>query len=595
MNRTEEIEALLRAAKYDEEPDQRAPGRELDLPTPIEADESTGPPPSFDSLPPPAEGAPAAGDVVQELLRREKARTHLIDLAQYLDDTYVPYPIHRLIASKLEDVEAGRLRRLALFVPPAIGKSRLASEFFPAWCYGRNPSLEFIETSYDYDLATGFGRNARNLMREPAYQVLFPEAVLSDDATAMDNWKTQAGGEYKAEGIGGGLIGFHAQIAVIDDPFKNYAEAASPRNQEAAWNWYTGVLLNRLRSYKGGPGAVILIMQRWHDNDLGGIIQALVEDGEEDWDIVCLPSLAEEHDLLGRAVGEPLLPDGPNQRSKSELEAIRARNPRMFMAVHQQKPIPDDGDIFKDGWLRPYDRQSLPSALNVYLTTDYAMTKSGGDFTVIVAAGVDADGHIWLLDLFREQCDILEGVEKTLTMMRDHKALKCFIERTAMSKAYGPLLMKRKREESIWTILEDVSIMRKGGKSSPDRAGALAGAMQMGYVHVPAKAPWRAALEYELLRFPAGKYDDQIDALALLGMRLTNLRGMRERSEPGSHIPAVKPVSWTFQGVMQAAERRRHGRGSGRIGGIVLPFPQESALDDDYGEQATLQAAIEVV
>ena len=169
----------------------------------------------------------------EELARRQAAKKGLIEFCQFMDSSYEPYPIHKLIARKLEDVEAGRLRRLAIFVPPAIGKSRLASEFFPSWFFGRNPTMEFIETSYDEALAKSFGRNVRNFLQHPNYSLLFPDVELAGDATAMAEWKTNQGGEYKAEGVGGGLIGFHGHIAIIDDPFKSYESALSDNQRRA--------------------------------------------------------------------------------------------------------------------------------------------------------------------------------------------------------------------------------------------------------------------------------------------------------------------------------------------------------------------------
>ena len=281
-------------------------------------------------------------DAAVELARRQAAKKSLIDYCKFMDPSYEPFDIHKLIARKLEDVEAGRLRRLAIFVPPAIGKSRLSSEFFPSWFFGRNPTHEFIETSYDEALAKSFGRNVRNFLQHPKYALLFPDVNLASDATAMAEWKTNQGGEYKAEGVGGGLIGFHGHIAVIDDPFKSYESALSDNQRRMVWDWYAGVLLNRLRSYKDGPGSVILIMQRWHDDDLGGRIEKLHEESEEEWDIVKVPSLAEADDPLGREEGTPLLPEGPNRRTKDELEQLRKRNPNIFMAVHQQKPFSDE-------------------------------------------------------------------------------------------------------------------------------------------------------------------------------------------------------------------------------------------------------------
>ena len=553
-------------------------------------------------------GGPAAVDpagatpteLALEIVKRERARSNLIDFACYVDDNYVPYPIHRLIARHLERVEAGLCRRLAIFVPPAVGKSRLASELFPAWFFGRNPGAEFIEASYDAKLAFGFGRNVRNLILHPLYHNVFPGTQVAADASSMDSWKTTVNGEYKAEGVGGGLIGFHANIAVIDDPLKNYDAASSPTVCEALYEWYCGVLLNRLRHHHDGPGSVVLIMQRWSDNDLGGRVERLAMNHEEEWEIVSLPSIADAGDPLGRAPGEALLPDGPNRRTIEELLALRARNPRLFSSLHQQRPISEHGDIFNVGWLRLYRAADLPERLSVYISSDWALTKGGGDYTVHIVFGVDSNGHIWLLDLWRKQSELLsvvgdfgEGVTKWLELCSIWGCRKAFGERIQLMKVVSPVLQRAKVEfnakkaegrRGVWTILEPVSIMGLGGKASPERVGAFAGAAQMGFVHVPEQAQWRGELEFELSRFPNSRFDDQVDALSNIGMKLDTLNSGGKAVVPVDSRVVIKPGGFTFNEYVDRARRRRLGL-SVRTGAMVVPFDtRANPLDEDVEE-----------
>ena len=523
-------------------------------------------------------------DAAKQLIGRKRAQKRLIPFAQSIDSTYEPYPVHHYIAERLEDVESGRIRRLAIFVPPAIGKSRLSSEIFPAWVFGRNPNFEIIAASYDDDLSRGFGRNVRNIIKSPDYELVFPGVNVAADAHAMDAWGTNQEGEYKAQGVGGGLIGFHANIAIIDDPFKDYASASSLHQRNKVWDWYSGVLLNRLRSYRDGPGSVILIMQRWHDDDLGGRLEKISADADdaEEWEIVDIPSLAEEDDALGRQPGECLIPDGPNRRTVEELKTIQARHPSMFMAVHQQKPVPDEGDMFKSGELRRYTPGELPPYMALYGCSDIALSEGTGDYTVHAVFGVDNAGHIWMLDLWRKQVDINEGVEKCVELMLFHKPRKWFFEKVGLQKAFGPVLQKRKRELGAFTLLDEVSMAGLGSKDSPDRAGAFAGAVQMGYVHVPRGAEWLGPLEYELTRFPNSRYDDQVDALALIGIRLSTLRGFgAEPKITDNSIPEIVPESRTFDQYLDRATRKRRGLRM-RPGAIVLPFPSGTVLDEDY-------------
>lgn len=507
----------------------------------------------------PEEATISPKDIAQALIHREKALTSLISYAQFIDPNYRPYKVHYHIAAKLELVEQGKIRRLAIFVPPAIGKSRLASEIFPSWFFGRNPTLEYIQTSYDADLAFGFGRIVRNLIMEPRYRILFPDVSIADDAKAMDEWHTTQKGEYKAEGVGGGLVGFHANILNIDDPFKSYEAAASPNERRKIWDWYTATVLNRLRSYKEGTGAIICIMQRWHDDDLGGRIEKLHDNGEEEWDIVRIPSIAEEEDPLGRAVGECLLPEGPNQRTVAELDVLKSHNPPRFMALHQQKPVGDTGEIFDVSWIKLYDPRDLPKGMSIYLTSDYAYSDGVGDYTIHIVFGVDSMGHVWIIALYRKQVEIMDGVDKAIDFMLEYKPFKGFIERVAMTKIVGPVLKKRMGERKAYMMIESVSIPHQGGKDSDMRAGSIAGAMQMGYVHVPEHASWRGDFEYELSRFPNGKFDDQVDAISLIGMSLAKLTGSDTKKPVPTGPPKIEPVNYTFDQILNRAAKRRRG------------------------------------
>lgn len=522
----------------------------------------------------PSAGTASPKEIAQALVARNRAQNGLIDFAKYIDPTYVPYPVHDLIAQKLEDVEAGRLRRLAVFIPPAVGKSRLCSELFPAWVMGRNPTYEIIEGSYNKDKAAEFGGIARDLIQDPRYGLLFPDTEISAKAAAADSWKTTAGGSYKASGVAGGIIGFHAHIAIIDDPFKNYDEAASLTHRESVWTWYSAVLLNRLRSYSEGSGAIVLIMQRWHDDDLGGRVEKLNEAGEEDWEILAIPSIAEAGDPLNRVVETALLPEGPNRRPLEELYAIRARHPVLFQALHQQKPVSDEGELFRPDWLVEYDLDDLPSRLIFYGVSDWALTPGSGDFTVHIVFGVDSRGHIWIVQLSRKQTDILEGVDNCIELMlaeeTGQRPLRWFCERVALQKAIGPVLRKRMQESMAFTVLEEVSVTGFGGKDSPERAGSIAGAMQMGYVHVPRNASWLGQLKHEISRFPRGRFDDQVDGLALIGMKLQSLRGMAAEPVASLGVPILKPGLFTFNDAMNRRANIRGGLGRSRET-IMLP------------------------
>ena len=173
-------------------------------------------------------------------------------------------------------------------------------------------------------------------------------------------------------------------------------------------------------------------------------------------------------------------------------------------------------------------------------------------------------------------------MEKACELMLQYKPLKWLHERVMMGKVVGPLLRKRKAELGCWTVMEDVSVIGKGSKDSPNRAGAIAGAMQMGIFHVPDNATWLGELEHELSRFPNARYDDQIDCLALLGMQLSKLRSAIGATEVLSGPMKITPSSITFDEYVMRNSRARRGMSRSKDS-IVIPFPEASPLDDNWG------------
>jgi len=503
-------------------------------------------------------------EILQELADRKNARNDLIKFAQYLNPDFEVHPPHQLIADHLHDIWTGKTRRLAVFIPPGSGKSELISRHFAAWCFGHDPTLKIIQTSYVADLAEGFSRHIRAKLQDPLYHNVFPNTTLSTESRAVGDWMTSAGGTYKAEGVGGGLIGFHGQIAIIDDPYKGYEEAMSTNERRKSWDWYTGTLLNRLRPFKGGGGAVILVMQRWHDKDLGGLAES-----DPEWTTISLPSIALENDPLGREPGEALI---PSWRSLAELHDLQKKQPQIFMSAHQQKPIPDEGDIFT---LQEFSRYSeLPPDLVYYAASDYAVSERQGDFTVHLVAGVSPKGHIYIADLYREQANSKVWVDHMIRLIKRYKPFRWAEERGQIIKGVGPFLSLRMQEEDAYTIRTSYT----SAVNKALRTTAIAGMVKEGRVSLPHNAPWLGDFEHELTRFPAGEHDDQVDAFSLLGRMLGKIKGEFVRAE--SHNPNEQdsaPRPFTFAQTMGRAKAVRAGRRFRRTvpGAPEPPVPEE--------------------
>lgn len=485
--------------------------------------------------------------ITSEFKRRAQYGLSLEKFCEWIDPSFKALSPHKHIIQHLEKVASGEIRRLCIEVPPASGKSMLTSRLFPAWVFGRNPNLRVIEASYNADLASRFGREVRNLLMEPSYQKVFTKTRVARDSAAQDEWSTEKGGTYKAEGVGGGLIGYHAHIAIIDDPIKNWEEGMSPGHRELVWNWYTGTLLNRLLNYKDGPGAVIIIMQRWHDDDLIG--RLLKEEGD-DWVRIKLPSLAQEDDPLGREVGEPLLPDW---RSKEELLKIQARNPAQFQALHQQDPVPEEGDIFKQGDFKRF--YSVPDNLTYFGASDYAVSEKRGDWTVHLISGVDKFGNLYIVDLWRDRTNSKVWVDQVISFIKKYEPLYWAEEQGQIIGGVGPFLSLKMQEEGQYTIRKQFSSSR----NKVLRTRSFAGMVKEGRVYIPASADWVGPYLLELMKFPNTSVDDQVDASSLLGRLLAKMKPdfVSELAEKQQSQEEARNL--TFDEMVDRAVQRRKG------------------------------------
>ncbi len=236
----------------------------------------------------------------RERERRKAIRTQLLDWVQLAG--FAPAAHHSHLIMELESVSRGDIDRLMVLMPPGSAKSTYASVLFPAWWFTQHPASSVIAASHTAELAQHFGRQVRNLIAEHGPRLGF---ALADDSRAAGRWQIvrdgyKSRGEYFAAGVRGPITGRRADLAVIDDPVKSQAEADSQILREHAWNWFRSDLLTRLKP----RGRIVLIMTRWHVDDLGGRLMA---QQPEQWRVIRLPALAEADDPLGRADGRRAL------------------------------------------------------------------------------------------------------------------------------------------------------------------------------------------------------------------------------------------------------------------------------------------------
>ena len=490
---------------------------------------------------------PAHLSAQKEMASRVLSRRRLLPFVQRMNERYDAGWVHEDICRRLEkfsdDVAAGLSPRLMILMPPRHGKSELASRMFPPWHLGRHPDHEFIACSYNLSLAMGFSRKVKQVIDDEVYRGVFPTRLDANNQSTEEWGIAGERGGYVAAGIGGPITGKGAHVLVIDDPVKNAEEADSADGREKVWEWYLSTAYTRL-----APGGGVLVIQTWwHDDDLSGRIQTMMKTGAEDEDIdqfevVKYPALATADEYLESSTGHIVdeLPDladiepgvtytllrkkgealHPARYDLKKLNKIRALNRksdhsdgRWWSALYQQNPVPDDGGYFTKS---QFKRGPIPhiSRANVFIAWDFAISeKKQNDYTVGAVGLQDDDDLLHVAEVVRfKSADSFFIVESILNLCSrwPSTSLVLGFEDGQIYRAIEALLKKRMRERRMYpSIMVLPPITDKLARARP-----LQGRMQQGMVSFSSTGEWYDDTRAEMLRFPAGIHDDQVDAIA---------------------------------------------------------------------------------
>ncbi|SDM20278.1 terminase large subunit domain-containing protein [Halarsenatibacter silvermanii] len=329
------------------------------------------------------------GKIIKQETKRLAARDKLKPFLEFESKGVWKTADHlEYMCEKLEAVERGEIDKLMIFMPPRHGKSEVASKKFPAWYLGRHPDREIILTSYAADLAYDFSRIARNTLWEQGLNIFGKE--LASDSKAVKKWNIEGyRGGLAAAGVGGPITGRGADVAIIDDPVKNWEEAASEVYREKVWNWYQTVLRTRLSP----GGAIVLIMTRWHEDDLAG---RLLEREAKKWEIINFPAIAEEKDILGREIGEVLWPDRYPQESIMDIKGTMLD--RLFASLYQQKPRKDiENALWNYNMIQRSEKPGNFARIVVAVDPPASNSDTSSE-AGIIAAGIDHEGQGYILE-----------------------------------------------------------------------------------------------------------------------------------------------------------------------------------------------------
>lgn len=447
-------------------------------------------------------------NLLDAILRRDlvaftRKAFHVVSPGAYHDNWHI-----QAIAWQLQEVAAGRVKRLLVTMPPRHLKSICASVAFPAWILGQDPTRRIICASYSTDLATKHARDCRAVMEGDWYRRVFPLTRLDPDKNAELEFMTTRRGFRYATSVGGTLTGRGGNLIIIDDPMKAQ-EAMSETKRQAVRDWYSNTLYSRLDNKV--DDAMVLIMQRLHVDDLAGHV---LDTGG--WVHLNIPAIAEgaqryqigDGQFHDRQFGEVIDPRRESAAVLTDLK--RTLGTYDFSAQYQQTPAPPGGAMIKLNWFSRFRHppgfrdghmivQSWDTAAKATELSDYS----------VCTTWYKAEDDFYLLNVFRERLDFPMLKRKVVEQYNRVAGMRMPVKVLIEDKSSGTQLIQELRREKL---VRPTAFTPEGDKIM--RMHAQSSKIEAGQIHLPFEAPWLQDFETEMMQFPNGKFDDQVDSVS---------------------------------------------------------------------------------
>lgn len=412
----------------------------------------------------------------------------------------------------IHQVERARTERIKVCIsmPPRHGKTETLKRAI-AWWLKYWPADTCAYTTYSDRKAWSKSIKFREAAQKAGVKMAKPNTG--------PEWRTKEGGGLLAAGAAGGLTGEGVHgLMLVDDPFKNSADAASPVVREKVWDWFNSVPMTRLEG-----ASVIVVHTRWHEDDLIGRLE---EQGG--WEIINVQALAEDQDdIMGRQVGEALW---DRRFPKPFLEALRIQlGEYTFSALYQGRPIAKGAKIF--GEAHYYDPHKFdPLGGTATIGADPATGERAGlDYSVAVAFAIKFDKDklpwVYISDVERSLLNLPTFARFLIEFQRQNWNGPINLETVGAFKGIAQI-MKETEHDIILNELQGADL--EGNKFL--RSQRFAAAWNAGRVLIPTcippwspkynpskpyqPVPWVKEFLVEIGKFTGmgDAHDDQVDA-----------------------------------------------------------------------------------